>query len=121
MAFHTGRRIDPAIYLMLAEVIPTVWQCPLGGVLVLIARLELIFMGMTVRAKRFLVADRAGLVLLLCKEPMARQKITRMVQCRLSILVTVAAQGSDRHFNGVLHRSTGRMGAGIETEEHHED
>ena len=120
MALHARYRVDPAIDLVLAEVIPTVRQVPLNRILVFIAWLQFILMRVAVRAEGLFVANRAGLTLLLCEEPMPCRKIACMVQCCLSILVTVAAHGSDRHINGVLHGSAGCLGAGIETEEHHE-
>lgn len=106
MTFHTRCRIDPAVDLVLVEIIALVGQRPLGGILVLVARLQFILMRMTVGAKGLGVADRAGPALLFGVKPVPLREIARMVQRGPPVLVAVAAKGSCRQFNGVLHHNT---------------
>ncbi|OGW34729.1 MAG: hypothetical protein A2010_12005 [Nitrospirae bacterium GWD2_57_9] len=51
MTFYAGRRIDPAVYLMLDKVISPVGKIASDILLVLIARFELFFMRVTVGAE----------------------------------------------------------------------
>ena len=67
-------------------------QRPLGGILVLVARLQFILMRMAVGAKGLRVADRAGPALLLGVKPVPLREIARMVQRRPPVLVAVAAE-----------------------------
>ena len=120
MALHARRRIDPAVDPVLVEVISAVRQGPLNGILVFIARLQFIPVRMAVRAEGLLVANSAGLGLLLREEAVPLHIITGMVHRRPPVLVAIAAQGGRRYLNGVLHCPAGRMGTGIDAEEHHE-
>jgi hypothetical protein len=118
MTFYARCRIDLAVDLVLIEIITLMGQRPFGGILVLVARLQLLPMRMAVGAKGLLVANHAGPALLLSEKPVPIREIARMVQRRPPVLVALAAEGSCRQFNGVLRHNTSRMGAGIDSEEH---
>jgi hypothetical protein len=77
-------------------------------------------MRMAVGTKRLLVANHAGSTLLLGVKPVSLYIIARMIQRRPPVRVAVAAEGSRRQFNGVLHGIARHMGTGIHTKEHHE-
>lgn len=106
MTFHAQCRIDPAVDFVLIEIIALVGQRPLGGILVLVARFQFIFMRMTVRAKGLGVADRAGPALLFGVKSVPLREIARMVKRGPPVLVAVAAEGRCRQFDGVLHDNT---------------
>jgi hypothetical protein len=68
MAPETGRRVDLAVDLMLADVIPSVGQRSGGRTFIFIARVQFFLVGMTVRAERFFMAHVADILPLLCYE-----------------------------------------------------
>jgi hypothetical protein len=121
MTFDARCGIDPAVDLVLIEIIPLMRQCPLGGILKLVARFQFVPMCMAVGAKGLLVANHAGPALLLRVKPVTLGEIARMVQRCPPVLMAVAAKGGCRQFNRVLHRNTCRMGTGIDAEEQYKN
>jgi hypothetical protein len=120
MALHARYWVDAAVDLVLVKIISPVRQVSLNGVLEFIAWLQFILMSVAIGAKGFFVANCAGLALLLSVEPVTLHIIAGMVHRRPPVLVAIAAQGGCRYLNWVLYRPARRMGAGIDTEEHHE-
>jgi hypothetical protein len=121
MTFDARCRINPAIDLVLIEIIPWMRQRPLGRILILVAWLQFIPMCMAVGTKGLLVADHTCPALLLCKKTVPLCVIARMIQRRPPVLVAVAAEGSCCQFDRVLHSNARHMGTGIHAEEHHEN
>ena len=117
MTFHTRSRVDSTVDLVLIQIISPMRQGPLRGILVLVARLQFFLVRVAIGAERLFMADFAGPALLLGEEPVPRNIVRGMVQCRLSIGMAVAAFREPRHFNGMLRCDTGRVGAGVQAEE----
>ena len=118
MALHARCRVYSAVDLVLTEVVSPVRHVPLNRILEFVARFQFFLVRVAVRAEGLFVAGLTGLALLLCIEPVPRRVIAGMVQCRPPVLMAVAAHRRSSQFNGVLRRSTDRMGTGIDSEEH---
>jgi len=93
MAREARCRIDPAVDLVLREVVSPVWHGPLWRILVLIARLELFLVRVAVSAEGFHMAEVADLLLLRRVELVTRAEVGGVVQGCAPILVAVGADG----------------------------
>jgi hypothetical protein len=121
MAFHACRGIDPPVDLVLIDIISPVRQGPFNGILVLVAWFQLILMSMAIGAERIFMADGTGPVLLPRKKPMPRREIACVVHRRLPVSVAVPASRRRRYLDRVPRRHTGRLGAGIDSEERNQN
>lgn len=83
VALGAGGRVDPPVDLVLAQVVATVRQVPLGGVGELVAWFDLLLMGMAVGAERFLMAGGAGQALPLGVKAVLGEEVRRLVVERL--------------------------------------
>ena len=79
MALQAGRRIDPALNPVPAEIVAAVRKFPCGVILVLIARLYFLLMRMAVRTEGLLMAGGTGQPLLARIEFMFRVEVCRLV------------------------------------------
>jgi hypothetical protein len=79
MTSHAGSRVDPAVDLMLVEIVPPVGQASFRRVFILVARLQFFLVRVAVGAKGLFMTDGAGLTLLLRIEPVPRREVARMV------------------------------------------
>ena len=94
MTGETGRGIDPAVDLVLGEIISPVGQGPLRVVFKLVARFDLLLVRVAVGAEGFRMADLTGLLLLRSIELVLFDVIrpVAVVQCCPPIIMTIAAQ-----------------------------
>ena len=115
MALHTGSRIDPAIDLVLAQIVTTVWQRPLRGVLVFVARFDLFLVSMAIDTEGFLMAGITGSLLLACIKSMLRIKIVSLViEGTPTVIMTLRAIDQPLHLDGVYAGYTVGIRAGTE-------
>jgi hypothetical protein len=122
MAFHAGRRVDPAVDLVLVEIISPVRQRPFGGIFELVAWFYLLFVCMTVQTVGFRMADIAGLLVLRCVELVLFDPIrpvVQVVQCRSDIRMTFTAQWCVTDLHGVLHGNIPVDGTGKQQQAGH--
>lgn len=120
MAFCAGSRVDPSFNAVAAQVIAAMRQVTFRGSLVFIAGLELLFVGMAIRAEGFAMARGTdsslshGVVLMLAVEI-----ISLVVQGDELILVALAAVDKPLDFLRVLPGETGAVGTGINNQSHY--
>ena len=119
MTLGTGSRIDPAIDLVLAQIVAAVRQRPLRGILVLVARLDLFLVGMAIGTERFLMAGGTGKFLLRGIKPVLKVKIVRLViEGAPTVAMALRAIDQPLHFYGVYPGNTVGIRAGIENAQH---
>ena len=115
MAFHTRDRINPAVDLVLAEIIATVRQRPFRGILVLVTWLYFLLVGMAIGTKGFFVADGAGKFLLLGIVPVLLIKADRFViELSPVVSMTFGTVGKTLNLFRVVFVDVTGIDAGIE-------
>lgn len=115
MTFQARSWVDPAVDLVLCQVVPPMGHKTLGSVLELVTRFDLFFVGMTVGAEGLLVAEVADLFLLNGEKLVTLVIISRMIQGSTPIIMAVTAHGGGRNFNGVNPADARRRGAGVQS------
>ena len=125
MALEAGSRIDPALNPVPAEIIPAVRQHPFGGILVFIAWLDFGLAGVTIGAERFLMAGRAGKLLLSAVKFMLGIEIRGLViQGAPLIGMTTRAVGKSLDFHRMFLGHRRGLRTGIENtpqDQQHQD
>jgi hypothetical protein len=118
MTGETGRGIDPAVDLVLGQVISQVRQCSFRGIFELVARFELLFVRMAVGAEGFRMTDFAGLLLLRGIELVLFDVIrpVAVVQCRPPIAMTITAQVHARAYIRMFSGEARSCGTGEKQE-----
>lgn len=95
MTLKTGSGINPSFYSMTAQIVTAMGQVSFGRAFVFITGLDLLFIGMAIGTKGFLMAYRACLPLLTCVKLMFQVKILGFV-VQSPPLVAMALRTVDR-------------------------
>jgi hypothetical protein len=119
VTLNAGGRVNPAVDLVLAQVIATVGQKPLGRFFILVARLDLFLVGVAIGTKGFLVTGVAGEFILLCIVTVLLIKSGIIVLERCPIIgVTLGTVGRPLHLYRVHLGHAAGIGTGIEDTSH---
>jgi hypothetical protein len=119
MTLNAGGRVNPAVYPVLAQVVTTVRQEPLGRFFILVARFDLFLVGVAIGAKGFLMTGIAGEFVLLCIVTMLLIKSGSIVFERCPIVgVALGTVGRPLHLYRVHPGHAAGIGTGIEDTSH---